>query len=405
VESGKTAKRPADPTFLIGKDGAVSHYKSFINWYTAAKDGAIYDFATPVTDNVTLYAVWTDSERVVIDTDGVWNLGKSTAPVTIHLDELTIQPGASVVAYNTAVSMRLDKLTVNTENNHKTGSPYQFGFYGVDGAVGKAGAQGAAGAAGAEGKAGTCSGSGGLRGDEPLPGATGATGTAGGSGSRGGDGLASLTAIIRIGELAGSSDFIVIETKSGGGGAGGQGGVGGAGGKGGHGGGAKCCGAVSNNSWGDGGVGGVGGKGGKGGNGGDATNGGDINFYVPMGTSARFIKSQVNALPGEAGKGGVGGAGGAGGDVYTSKEDDPFLRDKCAQQPSKQGIVGAVGNPGEFGDDGTPGKSVGAPGNIYVAEAADPLGIGVYRMEYEPTFYFPELDHSREEYYYCSDCW
>jgi hypothetical protein len=403
VESGKLATRPDDPTFLIVQDEAVGHYKPFINWYTAATGGAIFDFATPITKNTTVYARWSDGEEVVINTDGVWNLGSSAAPVTLHLDELTIQPGASVVAYNTAVSMNLGRLVVNTANNHKTGARYQFGFYGVDGAVGAVGADGIAGATGPEGSKGTCKGSGGLRGHEPGMGGTGSTGAAGGSGNRGGDGLASLAAIVRIGELAGSSDFIVIETKSGNGGNGGTGGRGGTGGKGGHGGGAVCCCAVSNNTQGNGGPGGPGGKGGKGGDGGNASNGGDVNFYVPYATSARFIKSQLTALPGEAGKGGVGGVGGDGGDVYTN-EGDPYLYQHCADWPNRAGVVGPAGGPGEIGDDGTAGKSAGAPGNIFVTEAEKPTEIGVFLMGHEATFYMPELDPARDEYYNCQNC-
>jgi hypothetical protein len=409
VESGQSASRPDDPYFLISTEGAVNHYKPFDNWYTAAVNGTVYDFTLPITKNTTLYARWTNGESVVINNDGVWQLGLSSAPVTKHLDELIIQPGASVVAYNTAVSMRLEKLTVNTEDNHATGSRYQFGFFGVDGGAGVAGARGATGAAGAEGSKGTCKGSGGLRGHEPGIGATGSTGANGGSGSRGENGLASLAAIIRIGEIAGSSDFVVIETKSGSGGKGGQGGQGGQGGKGGHGGGAVCCCAVSNNTQGTGGVGGVGGIGGKGGDGGDAANGGDINFYVPLGTSARFIKSQLPALPGEAGKGGLGGNGGDGGDAYEESSghpkndgepgDDPYLPKSCADYPNHPGIPGAPGGPGDIGEDGTPGKSVGAPGNIYVAEAAEPLGVGVYSMAHDPLVYTPEIDPSRGEYY------
>ncbi len=48
VAHGATVKRPDDPT----KDGYT-----FEGWFT--KDGKEYDFATPVTENLTLYAHWT----------------------------------------------------------------------------------------------------------------------------------------------------------------------------------------------------------------------------------------------------------------------------------------------------------------------------------------------------------
>jgi len=58
VESGKKAKKPANP--------AASGYK-FEGWYTtkACKKGTEYNWSTPVTKNITLYAKWTQNVKTV----------------------------------------------------------------------------------------------------------------------------------------------------------------------------------------------------------------------------------------------------------------------------------------------------------------------------------------------------
>ena len=50
VESGNTATKPADPT----KDG-----NTFAGWFSDEALTQSYDFSTPVTDNITLFAKWT----------------------------------------------------------------------------------------------------------------------------------------------------------------------------------------------------------------------------------------------------------------------------------------------------------------------------------------------------------
>ncbi|MBT1175946.1 InlB B-repeat-containing protein, partial [Bifidobacterium sp. LC6] len=68
VNKGETVSRPADPT----RDGYT-----FDGWFTAASGGSEYDFSTPVTEDVTLYAHWTKdespAEKIVVifeDKDG-----------------------------------------------------------------------------------------------------------------------------------------------------------------------------------------------------------------------------------------------------------------------------------------------------------------------------------------------
>ena len=64
VESGKTATKPADPT----KDG-----NTFGGWFADEALTKAYDFSTPVTADITLYAKWTPIPKtftVTFDTDG-----------------------------------------------------------------------------------------------------------------------------------------------------------------------------------------------------------------------------------------------------------------------------------------------------------------------------------------------
>jgi uncharacterized repeat protein (TIGR02543 family) len=70
VVSGATAAKPADPT----KDGF-----SFGGWYTDAACTAAYNFATPVTANLTLYAKWGYTITVVIENP------HPACPVTLKL--------------------------------------------------------------------------------------------------------------------------------------------------------------------------------------------------------------------------------------------------------------------------------------------------------------------------------
>ena len=67
IKYGETVTAPADPT----KEGYT-----FAGWFV---DGAAYDFATPVTGNVTIKAAWTINQyTITFDTDG----GSTIAPIT-----------------------------------------------------------------------------------------------------------------------------------------------------------------------------------------------------------------------------------------------------------------------------------------------------------------------------------
>ncbi|MBQ7089437.1 MAG: InlB B-repeat-containing protein [Clostridia bacterium] len=62
VENGKTVTAPADPT----QSG-----KTFLGWYTAPEGGEKFDFSTPITGDVNLYARFEDAPTVLLgDLDG-----------------------------------------------------------------------------------------------------------------------------------------------------------------------------------------------------------------------------------------------------------------------------------------------------------------------------------------------
>ncbi|MCH4889702.1 hypothetical protein EZV73_19120 [Acidaminobacter sp. JC074] len=63
VEKGQAVAEPAAPT----KEAAEGKTNSFVNWSTDAEGNNVYDFATPVEADVTLYAQWTVSTVVSFD--------------------------------------------------------------------------------------------------------------------------------------------------------------------------------------------------------------------------------------------------------------------------------------------------------------------------------------------------
>lgn len=72
VESGGKVTRPADPT----AEGFV-----FTNWYNEASCKNVYDFSTPVTADITLYAGWEAKtepgpgpDPIIVDGGATWNL-------------------------------------------------------------------------------------------------------------------------------------------------------------------------------------------------------------------------------------------------------------------------------------------------------------------------------------------
>ena len=57
VEKGKTATKPADPT----KPNSNGYTYAFSNWYSNGALTTLFDFATPINADITLYAKWTES--------------------------------------------------------------------------------------------------------------------------------------------------------------------------------------------------------------------------------------------------------------------------------------------------------------------------------------------------------
>lgn len=81
VEEGKLASRPADPT----EDGW-----KFKSWHLKNdyKDNP-FDFDTPITENITLYAKWTKTWTVTFDVNGH---GTAPDPQTVDIDTKAVRP-------------------------------------------------------------------------------------------------------------------------------------------------------------------------------------------------------------------------------------------------------------------------------------------------------------------------
>jgi len=70
VKEGEKASKPANPTKSgsaapseagLYKDGAAAADPTFDNWYSSLSDTTPFDFNTPITASITLYAKWTES--------------------------------------------------------------------------------------------------------------------------------------------------------------------------------------------------------------------------------------------------------------------------------------------------------------------------------------------------------
>ena len=86
VEDGKTVAKPADPT----KDGYT-----FDGWYVDEALTTAYDFNTAVTDNITLYAKWTEASSGVVITTNYRITVTQTAGGKISPATVSISKGSS----------------------------------------------------------------------------------------------------------------------------------------------------------------------------------------------------------------------------------------------------------------------------------------------------------------------
>ena len=81
VEDGKAATRPADPT----REGYT-----FAGWYSDAECTQAYDFSTPVSGDVTLYAKWTKDEVATVSIVGVKNPDAATPVQDAWLNSVAV---------------------------------------------------------------------------------------------------------------------------------------------------------------------------------------------------------------------------------------------------------------------------------------------------------------------------
>lgn len=118
VKEGSTVSAPAEPT----RDGYA-----FLGWSTERYSGSLFDFSTPITGDVTLYAQWSyirslyfyyGNESVGRDIDSSWTLGWSNEAVSVvssNSGVVRVESRSSTSATLVAVSAGTAKITVTDE--------------------------------------------------------------------------------------------------------------------------------------------------------------------------------------------------------------------------------------------------------------------------------------------------
>lgn len=108
VESGKTITKPTDPT----KNGST-----FDGWYTSSDLSTVYDFSTPVVDNIKLYAKWLNGTTY---TGGLTADELSDAKSRVASDStatVTVTSGDAKIVFDSAAVSAIDsaaELSVTT---------------------------------------------------------------------------------------------------------------------------------------------------------------------------------------------------------------------------------------------------------------------------------------------------
>ena len=83
VEEGNTVLKPADPT----KEGYT-----FDGWYSDEALSTIYDFGTPVTEDITLYAKWDEVRATIYTVTFETNGGNMIEPQTVEEGNTATKP-------------------------------------------------------------------------------------------------------------------------------------------------------------------------------------------------------------------------------------------------------------------------------------------------------------------------
>ena len=115
IESGKKATKPADPT----KAATEAETYAFDNWYTSEDEGTTlsdtaFDFNTPITKDITLYAKWTVNavtHTVSFDTNG----GSDVASQTIVHGKKATKPVAPTKTATEANTYTFDNWYTSTD--------------------------------------------------------------------------------------------------------------------------------------------------------------------------------------------------------------------------------------------------------------------------------------------------
>ena len=133
VESGKTAVAPIPPQATNAETG------EHINWYQENADVS-YDFSTPVTGDITLFAKWENTYRITFDTAG----GTAVAPIMQAVGAEVTAPAApektgyTFNGWNPATVNGWNPATVSmkdiTVTAQWTANEYDISYEGMEGA-------------------------------------------------------------------------------------------------------------------------------------------------------------------------------------------------------------------------------------------------------------------------------
>ena len=118
VEKGKKAERPANPT----KSATDTVSYTFANWYSNSSLTTVFDFDTPITEDIILYAKWTESKIYYSVT-----IANNITGGTVTADKTSVAVGDTVtLTIMPDNDYHLDAITVSGANLSGSGNIRTF---------------------------------------------------------------------------------------------------------------------------------------------------------------------------------------------------------------------------------------------------------------------------------------